>query len=765
MVKKIGLVLLALILFAAPVAGRWLSLYEGTWKAAEVPRPDLMDIRAPAPQAEPFDDRPADAVPGIILVDLAHDNRFEVAELNVLRARLAARGQRLELLLSDEGAPSLAGRLRYAKALVVISPGKPWQAGEIQQVHEFVAKGGHLLLVTDPTRYGFIYDESGYAIALDSDAQHMNDLAAWFGLLFQDDYLYNTTENEGNFRNIRLTDLAAEPLTAGLTQVVFYATHSIVSDQPALIRGSGDTRSSRGEGASDLVVATLAADGRVLALGDLTFMTEPYSDTHDNHRLISNVADFLASAQRRYVLGDFPFFFDYQVDLVYAGEPLLDSDLLRTGAALQAKFEAWSRELILRESESPGRDTLILGLYQEAEELDRYLAAAQIRRLLLPTTPAADEDGPSSPAPARQTGVVPVAPTPGLNVTPPALAGAGVGITVTAEVSPSTQSRIAIGSLGEVVITGTALLLLQDEGNRKVMLLLADTEAGLERTLERLSEGNLEGCVSGSPELPESMTWALCPTGEVEAGKGEGGWKGPPEAPAEEPAAPSITDTEPVTDTVTPEPPPGAGGRVLVIALDDGEGVYDSRTSAAEYEAILRQDYDVTVWSQAELGSPDPSELGQYGLVIWTAGDFRDAFGEQDREMLFMQMLDGIPAILSGAYIGDTDTRSIQRDIRLVNADHPLARGFRAGQVVTFLPGPSGSDYAMDLLEEMGDEDEEVVFVRGPESDNAGSPSVFVVEDVATGMRVAFLGFPLYLLREDAARLIVLNAVSWMMGP
>jgi hypothetical protein len=756
MAKKIVLILLALILFAAPVAGRWLSLYEGTWRAAEVPRPDLAGIRAPTSPVERFADRPPEAAPGIVVVDLAHDNRFEMAELNVLRSRLAARGQRLELLLPDEDAPSLAGRLRYAKALIVISPGKPWQADEIQQVQEFVTKGGHLLLITDPTRYGFIYDELGYAIALDSDAQHINDLAARFGLLFQDDYLYNTSENEGNFRNIKLTDLATQPLTAGLKQVVFYATRSIVSDQLALIRGSGDTRSSRSEGAGDLVVATLAAGGRVLALGDLTFMTEPYSDTHDNHRLISNVASFLASAQRRYELGDFPFFFGNQVDLVYAGDPLLDSDLLRTGAALQAKFEAWNRELILREAEHPDRDTLFLGLYQEANEVDGYLAAAQVTRLIAPTTTGENQE---------ESSVGAVTPAPGMTITPPLLASAGAGITLTTEISPSTKSRIAVGSLGEMVVTGTALLLLQDEGTRQVMLVLADTEAGLDQTIQRLSEGNLKGCLLSSTEQPVLTALALCPTGEVEAGKGDGGWKKPSEEPAQEPADQETTDTEPAPDTVPPESPQGAGGRILVIALDDGEAMYEGRTSAAEYETILQEGYDVTVWSKVKQGTPAASELRRYDLVIWTSGDFQDAFGDEERQLLLRQMLEGIPGILSGAYIGDADNQSVQRDIRLVSARHPMARGLEPGQVIPFIPSPSGDEYETDLLEDVGGEGEVVVFVRGPESEDVESPSVFVIQEESTGVQVAFVGFPLYLIPEDAARQIVLNTVGWMLGP
>ena len=61
-----------------------------------------------------------------------------------------------------------------------------WSPAEIDQVQGFVDKGGRLLLVTDPTRYGIEYDEWDNPI-LDTDVPHINDLAARFGLLFQPD--------------------------------------------------------------------------------------------------------------------------------------------------------------------------------------------------------------------------------------------------------------------------------------------------------------------------------------------------------------------------------------------------------------------------------------------------------------------------------------------------------------------------------------------------------------------------------------------------
>ena len=209
---------LAVVLLALPLAVRWLYFYEGRYQADEVARPDLAQIRVPTAAVSSFEDQvtPQPALSAtaseIILVDQAHGNRVQMSDLTVLQARLTARGQRLESVTATE---ELGQQLRYAKALVVISPGEDWTPDQVEQVEKFVMKGGRVLLVTDPSRYGVAYDELENPI-VDDDVPHINGLAARFGLQFQPDYLYNTADNAGNFRNIKLTDLAEHSLTEGL---------------------------------------------------------------------------------------------------------------------------------------------------------------------------------------------------------------------------------------------------------------------------------------------------------------------------------------------------------------------------------------------------------------------------------------------------------------------------------------------------------------------------------------------------------------------
>ena len=775
--RKVFAVALMLVLFFLPLAIRYSYFYRGQAEERKVPYPDLDDIAAPIPDMEPFADHYAAAAPGVILVDVAHENRFEMSELSVLQARLSARGQRIEPLQS---ASDLAEQLRYAKALVIVSPGDDWTADEIQLVESFVEKGGRLLLITDATNFDVDYDSFTGEPQFSNDAEHVNDLAAQFGLIFQSDYLYNTVENEGNFRNIKLTDLGKDPLTAGLEQVVFYAAHSIRSDETALISAGGETRSSNSERAEELAVAVLAADGAVLALGDLSFMSEPQNAVYDNDQLIANVADFLSGAQRQYELADAPFFFDDEVDLVYAGDPLLDSDLLAGGSDLQAYFADEGKVLTVREIQDPTHDTLFLGLYAHTEEVTPYLDAAGVTFVITLTettaTPTTTETltstTPISPSQALTatldvtatdeftlttetlTVTTSISPSQALTTTP--------GITVTDELivtpPPAAESRVEIASLGRMIVTGTALLTLQTQGERHVLIALAHTQTGLENAVERLTQNDLQDCLLQEKASPPTVL-ALCPTGEVDPGEGGGGWQ-----TAERPPAPTPAPTSPITDTVEPEEPVGEPeGSILVVAFDSGEGRYDSLTSAEDYKAILERRFDVTVWSKAQDGSPGESDLLDYDLIVWTTGDFEDVITDKDGELLWGIILEEIPLILSGAYLDDTVPQAVQRDIQVKDADHPVAQGFDPEEVISFVPAPSGSEYEIAVMDTGISGEDVAVFSRGPDSKEADADSILIAADELLGMRIAFIGFPIYLLPDEAKTRLVLNMVDWML--
>ena len=188
-------------------------------------------------------------------------------------------------------------------------------------------------------------------------------------------------------------------------------------------------------------------------------------------------------------------------------------------------------------------------------------------------------------------------------------------------------------------------------------------------------------------------------------------------------------------------------------------------TSADDYAAILEESYEVAFWSTTQEGTPDLEALLDFDLVILTSGDFENRSNEAYSDLLFSLLLEGIPVIMSGAYSGDSQTDAVQRDIQVDDATHPLAEGFAANEVIEFVGAPSGQDYEIGILEDFQDGEGAVAFVRGPGSEESGVPSIVTMDDEFSEFRLVFIGLPLYLLPEGPKEQLVLNAVSWLLGP
>ncbi len=273
---------------------------------------------------------------GRIIFDLGHDNDFALSEVNLLSLRLANRGLSIEYFEKDQRDKdneeiSLKDRLfrkdepdkdkpdedtadndneeaspedtsepedteaedanpedeeedededaeqQDALAMVIIAPREPFSEEDLDAIKDFVEKGGRLLLIGDPTR-----------------PSEINRLTVLYGLIFEDDYLYNLKDNGGNFRNVFFSEFKENKITDNMQEVVLFTTGSISSDDRGIAFGDEDTRSSLITSADSFSPLALARGSRVLAVYDLTFMTEPYNSLLDNNRLISNIANWLA---------------------------------------------------------------------------------------------------------------------------------------------------------------------------------------------------------------------------------------------------------------------------------------------------------------------------------------------------------------------------------------------------------------------------------------------------------------------------------------
>lgn len=363
-VKLLILPLVALGFFL----GAYFYFYRGTYDPPPEVSVAFQRLAPPASVHNTFTEVP-EIHRGTLLVDGAHRNDFSPEELTSLLSRIADRGHEVTIIGESSffgGFRSLGGaerrtlleeKLRESGSFVVIAPGDPFTREEIDTVERFVAKGGRLLLVSDPTR-----------------SNQINTLAERFGITFRPDYLYNTVEYDLNFQDIKVRNFQSHPVTQGLREIVLYTAGSVSSASPGLAFTDGNTRSTLVERIEPFYPIVAGAEGRVVAIADLTFMVPPQNSILDNDRLISNIADYLTASEREFDLGDFPHFFRSDVDILLGRSSLFD-----VGTSMKTLLLGFRVNSEIRGVEDITRDTVFLGLYEDASNVAQYLQVAGIQ--------------------------------------------------------------------------------------------------------------------------------------------------------------------------------------------------------------------------------------------------------------------------------------------------------------------------------------------------------------------------------------------------
>ena len=308
---------------------------------------------------------------GLLVVDAQHSNSFTENELVSFASRVADRGFDMEFVgdflpLEDpeQAQPrliQLAEKLRRADSFAVILPQTPYTETEAALVEQFVRKGGKLLLVSDPGR-----------------PQNINGLAKRFGVDFQADYLYNTVENDANFRRILIRDFQPDQLTAGLDTITFDYASSVQSPGGGLAFASPGTKSSVLNTVGSFSPMSWGDSRNVLAIADFTFMVPNNDSLLDNGRLVSNIADYVTDSGREFRLPDFPYFYgtgqDDGVDILIGRQSLLN-----IGLQMKNGLAPYRLSPRISPAEDVSRDTVFLGLYEDAPQVSQYLQAAGVR--------------------------------------------------------------------------------------------------------------------------------------------------------------------------------------------------------------------------------------------------------------------------------------------------------------------------------------------------------------------------------------------------
>ncbi len=229
---------------------------------------------------------------GRVLVDLSHGNMISWWDLDTLIAELAQLNVTVGFV--DEWG-RLEEELANATCLIVASPTEPYREGERRRIRDFVEEGGLLLLLFDPS-FEYI-GQRGLAAYVTAP---INTLAMEFGVYFAKGFLYSEEEFYGIYRNIYVKDFVNHSLFEGINSVVMFTAAPVKSRWEAAWAPNG-TYSSAAEKPGRYAVMAIGewGNGTVLAIGDVTFLKEPYCHVADNYRFIANLAALIASASRR----------------------------------------------------------------------------------------------------------------------------------------------------------------------------------------------------------------------------------------------------------------------------------------------------------------------------------------------------------------------------------------------------------------------------------------------------------------------------------
>jgi hypothetical protein len=375
---------IAVALLLLPVLARLVWYYQGIyWRPGALSTPDYESYSIPQPPlSTPLPAAAASAAsPAIILLDQAHANMFSPSELESLIGILHAHGARVESVRNGSYQErTLADQLKYASAYITVCPIESFTTLEIQELEDFVRRGGRLAVFTDPTRSAVSYDYYGYGTAtVMADVVAANGLLAPYDIAFLDDYLYNMSMYEGNYRNVFFRDFAANALTKDLTSVVLYAAHSLQTGTGTVLFQSGPTtKSSRTDADGAYAAAALDSGMNVLAIGDMTFLQPPYSQVADNALLIRNVAEFLLTAPRIRDLKDFPFLFQREVAIVPMEDVTLTAGLLGPIQVLQQNLAEAGIPSGISPQPAAGKDLILLATFS-SPGIESYLTPLGIR--------------------------------------------------------------------------------------------------------------------------------------------------------------------------------------------------------------------------------------------------------------------------------------------------------------------------------------------------------------------------------------------------
>jgi len=209
-----------------------------------------------------------------VVLDVAHQNFITMFETSIILKELVLRGATVDIVFTREDFLELTG---HADALVIACPYDLYTDQEISSIENLVQRGGRVLLVGEPTR----------------NVAFLNFVAMRFGLYYSHGYISDPDNSYFNYRNVAIRDLLQDRLTTGIQRLVLFTTTCIYSNGGGLAFTGSKAYSYPGETPGTFSPLARAGNGRVVALADLTMLTEPFVYVEDNYAFLQNIVSYL----------------------------------------------------------------------------------------------------------------------------------------------------------------------------------------------------------------------------------------------------------------------------------------------------------------------------------------------------------------------------------------------------------------------------------------------------------------------------------------
>lgn len=296
---KIGGGIVVLVLLLAAIAGAVVAPTPPTQSIGDAPDPE--EPPGPFTDGVVADRIAAEGnvtVSEELTVDGGHDERtvlieetgaFEQSDVRQLVAATTMAGHEVQL----GSGPSLENSLAEADAYVLVAPREGFDDDEVEAIRDFTDDGGRLILLGSPdlVQVGPL----GGIATVETD---MRGVAGEYGIVFGNRYLFDTTDNDANHRQIFAEStnetFPTVPELDADRVVLSTATHVDSNGGTVLLRTPETTKLSDGGEADAYPVAV--ADGNVLAVGDTEFIAEPNHNVADNEEFTAYVVEFALGA-------------------------------------------------------------------------------------------------------------------------------------------------------------------------------------------------------------------------------------------------------------------------------------------------------------------------------------------------------------------------------------------------------------------------------------------------------------------------------------